>query len=436
MANTTVVLLLLVVFSFLISAALKKTKSFFISTSGFLYIVLGISIGPQVGFNLITAESLVQFQPFLSFLIGLVGFVLGLRIRNILRLQEIFWAGVSVSLVVFLVMVVLMSLVGVFLLKGQVEMGSALWSIEWVWPWQGVAFFEFSDIHLWIALTLGAAAASASSILLHNAEGLYKNFGPVTERLRFLARIFQMVAVMVFGFILSSSRAVETAGSMGITVSEWALAAMVAGIFCGLLFSLFIGRESKQDSLYLAAFGGVVFASGVGTALGISPLFVNFIFGATLSLTSQYAVDIRPALDRVAEPIFVLLLIFAGAHWEPLSGWSWLLPLYYFAIRYWAMKRITPYVFRQLAVNEGESSPHLALGLMGQDLIAIAIGLSFLERFPQWGNLVLSAVLGGVLLNQVLGYAELRRLLLDAGEIQMKIKLPSRKAEGDSSCVS
>ena len=431
MVNTTVALLLLVVFSFLISAALKKTKSFFISISGLLYILLGAAIGPKVGFNLITAESLNQFQPFLSLLIGLVGFVLGLRIRDTLRSREVFWAGVFASLVVLVVTVVLMSLLGVFLLEDHVGAGLVLWSFEWVWPWQEVSRFEFSDIHLWIALTLGAGAASASSILLNNAESLYKNAGPVTERLHFLARVFQMVAVMVFGFALSSSRAVETAGSMGITISEWALAAIVAGVSCGLLFSLFIGRESKQDSLYLAAFGGVVFASGVGSALGISPLFVNFIFGATLGLASQYAIDIRPALDRVAEPIFVLLLIFAGAHWEPLTGWTWLFPLLYFIIRYWAMKQMTPYVFRQLSGDEGERGPNLGLGLMGQDLIAISIGLSFLERFPEWGNLVLSAVLGGVLLNQVLGYVELRRLLLDAGEIQVKINMPPQ-AEGES----
>jgi len=432
MVNTTVALLLLVVFSFLISATLKKTKFFFISVSGLLYILLGVAIGPKVGFNLITSESLNQFQPFISLLIGLVGFVLGLRIRNVLHSQEVFWAGVVASLAVLLVVVIFMSIFAALLLEDQIRNGLMLWSFEWVWPfWKEVFHFEFLDVHLWIALTLGASAASASSISLNNFEGFYKNSGAVTERLHFLARVFQIVAVMVFGFVLSSSRAVETAGSMGITISNWVLTAIAAGICCGLLFSLFIGRESKQDSLYLAAFGGVVFASGVGTALGISPLFVNFIFGATLGLASQYAVAIRPALDRLAEPIFVLLLIFAGIHWEPLTGWTWLFPLYYFFIRYWVMKRVTPYAFHYMVGEKRGSSPNLALGLLGQDLIAIAIGLSFLERFPEWGNVVLSSVLGGVLLNQVLGYVGLRKLLLDEGEIRVKIKSPLQQTEGE-----
>ncbi|MCB9083726.1 MAG: hypothetical protein H6624_05255 [Bdellovibrionaceae bacterium] len=431
MVNTTVALLLLVVFSFLISATLKKTKSNLISVSGLLYILLGAVIGPKVGFHLINVETLSQFQPFLSLLIGLVGFVLGLHIRDTLKSREVFWAGVSASLVVLLVVSVLMGAMTLFILSSEVGHGVVLWSFEWVWPWQEVSRFEFCDTHLWIALTLGAGAASASTILLNNAQSLYRNSGPVTERLQLLARVFQMVAVLVFGFALSSSRAVETAGSMGITVSEWALTAIAAGVSCGFLFSLFIGRESQEDRLYLASFGGVVFASGVGTALGISPLFVNFIFGATLGLASQYAVDIRPALDRIAEPIFVMLLIFAGAHWEPVSGLEWVFPSAYFAIRYWAMKQVTPSIFRQLAGTHGERGPNLGAGLMGQDLMAIAIGLSFLERFPAGGNLVLSAVLGGVLLNQLLGYVELRRLLLDAGEIQVKIDLPAQ-TEGDS----
>ncbi|MCB0386571.1 MAG: hypothetical protein KDD43_14355, partial [Bdellovibrionales bacterium] len=134
MVNTTVALLLLVVFSFLISATLKKTKSILISVSGLLYILLGAAIGPKVGLHLITADTLRQFQPFLSLLIGLVGFILGLRIRDTLKSREVFWAGVSASLVVLLVVSVLMGVLALFLIGSGVSNEVVLWSFEWVWP--------------------------------------------------------------------------------------------------------------------------------------------------------------------------------------------------------------------------------------------------------------------------------------------------------------
>ena len=82
--NETILLVTLVVFSFAISRLLSRYASRFFVVSGIEYLLLGIILGPLVS-GILSPEALAKFSPLVNLLLGLVGFLLGLRARSTLR---------------------------------------------------------------------------------------------------------------------------------------------------------------------------------------------------------------------------------------------------------------------------------------------------------------------------------------------------------------
>jgi hypothetical protein len=194
---------------------------------------------------------------------------------------------------------------------------------------------------------------------------------------------------------------------------EWVLLGLFVGVLCGALFSLFIGREQDPRRLFLATVGAVIFASGVGTALGISPLFVNLVMGLTVALSSGHAPRIRYEVDRLSHPLFVLTMLLGGAMWSPPPhAWLWLLPAVFVIARSLARAAF----LRLFGPALIEMPPRMARGMFAQGTASIAVALDFSQRFPDFAPMVLSTVLAGALANEVFSHRSLRSLLLDVGE--------------------
>jgi len=159
----------------------------------------------------------------------------------------------------------------------------------------------------------------------------------------------------------------------------------------------------------------VTFASGVGAALGISPLFINLLAGVTVAATSAHAARVEAHLERLQHPLFVLIMIFAGAHFVPVRGWAWLLPAVYVVARYLLRRLLTPLSLRMLVVD-GPRVGRIGHGLLSQGTLAVAIALDFVLQNPRHHALVLGTVLIGAFLSDLWSDRALASLLADAGE--------------------
>jgi hypothetical protein len=275
---------------------------------------------------------------------------------------------------------------------------------------------HFASTHLWVALGIGASAAVASPLLLESMTRLTGCQGRVTMMLESTAAASQIVAVLVLGGVLATARATEAAGRFSMTVAEWELAAIGVGVVSGLLFGLFIGKESEPSRIFLATIGLVTFASGVGAALSISPLFVTMLAAVTLSATSRHAERVRGHVNRLQHALFVLLMIFAGALWDPVTGWLWFLPLAYALVRF-AARRVGTALCAKLFLEQPLLTRRLGNGLLSQGTLAVAIGVNFGQRFPEFASLILTTVLVGTILSDLFSTRMLRALLADAGEL-------------------
>ena len=176
------------------------------------------------------------------------------------------------------------------------------------------------------------------------------------------------------------------------------------------------GESSVPNRIFLATLGLVTFASGVGSALGVSPLFINLLAGVSVSALSPHAERISQELQRLKHPMYVLLMIFAGILWSSVSGWAWLLPLVYVGARFaslWLWLALTD----RAVLPSATFVPRLGQGLLGQGIFAVAIAINLALRVGDRAGIVLNTVLFGVLSSDLFPGRRLRSVLADAGEL-------------------
>jgi hypothetical protein len=70
-----------------------------------------------------------------------------------------------------------------------------------------------------------------------------------------------------------------------------------------------------------------------------------------------------------------------------------------------------------------ERVPRIGSGFMGQGTLAVALAVDVSLRFRQWESIVLTTVLVGTLLSELLSQRAMRRLLADAGELGSNVNL-------------
>ncbi|MCU0690259.1 MAG: cation:proton antiporter [Polyangiaceae bacterium] len=422
--SLTILLVLVVIFSFAVGHLLTRYASRYVALSGAEYLLVGVLIGPQVASRLMTTESLSRLEPLIALLLGLVGFVVALHTRDAVRNMRHaiigFVSAFGVLLTVGAVTAVLVSRL-IPVAPGSLAISRELFRIgRWA-----IDVHVATD-HLWVAVAVGAAACVASPFVIESSAKMLGARGPVTDVLQSASLTSQVVAVLALGFAEAMARATDAANRFGVGVGKWAVAAAGIGIVCGLLFSLFIGREKDATHIFLASVGAVIFASGVGSAIGISPLFVNLVAGVTVAITSPHAGRLRQELDRLQHPLFVLLMIFAGALWQPASGWVWTLPLVYLTTRFVA-RRVWTQAMAALLFPTPLRAARLGNGLLAQGTMAVAVGVDFSQRFPDYAPAVLTTVLCGTLVSDLWSARALRAVLLDAGETHVESHLPSSR---------
>lgn len=424
--NTTLILVTLIVSAFVTSRLLHRYAERVVLVSGLEYAVIGVLIGPLMPWGLIDEDTLTSLDLLISLLLGLLGFMIGLHAREALRRFEHFLAGSVAALLI--AVVVGLTVLGLlqWLEPGYLHDPAPLLAIP-VWT-DGTRLYQLwaANDALWLALTLGAAAAIASSTAIRSAAERWQAEGPPVVLLQDLASAGHVIAVLLFGLALAGDRAIDAADNYGLSLVEWALLIGAAGGLTGLLFMIFIGgpeAEAHHDDgrLHLATLGVVIFAAGIGAALGVSPLFVNMVAGLTVAATSVHGDRLRANLDQLRRPVSILIMVFAGIAWRPVVGWLWLIPIAYLLTR--VGMRLVSSRWAVSTFVHGVELRRVGGGLIGQGSLAAAIALSYSRGHPESSDVVLSAVLLPMLVTDLFALRTLRAVLANAGAIRPRAKI-------------
>lgn len=414
--STTIVFVGVVVAAFVGGRAVSTYAWRFQVLSGVEYLLLGVLIGPQV-FGLVSPEVLLDLDLFVSFVLGVMGFLVGLGLRRVRGGLEVGLAGASTAAVVTVI-------VGALAVTGLQLFDTSLLAVEdpvLVKPLatdgSRLLLLWISQDALWFGLTVGAAAGVSSVALVELAAKRHASSWKGLRVLQSLGAAGQVTAVLAFGIAMAGSRASASAEALGMTLTEWGALTVGAGAACGVLFTVFIGKEDDSMRILVATVGAVTFSAGIGVALGVSPLFVNVIAGALVGVSSPHAERLDKSLGALRFPTRVLVLLIAGIYWTPVSGLAWIFPLVYAVLRVVSLRVVAPVSAWTFLPGAGIAT-RLGVALAGQGALAAAIAISFAQSFPDLGGLVTTTILGGMVLTDLISTRVLRRYLADQGALR------------------
>jgi len=361
--------------------------------SGIPYIVLGFLLGPSV-FDFLNKETLISLEPFISLALGWIGMLFGIqfRWRNIRRFPQNYVFLTSIQ-----------SLISFFLIS--------LLSLGMLIYFQG----NISKHLLEVAFILGALGSITAPITIARTISTYKARGRLTHLIQFISGLDAFWGILATGIVLSFFHI--PSGAFLKYGWEWFITCISVGTFLGLLFQYLMRNWFNQEEVFLLVIGMVIFTSGIGYYLHVSSIFLNMIVGIVLAQYRRESEKIIRVLISGEQPIYVILLIFAGAMWSIPRSFTWLLIVGFILFRF-----VGKYVGGAISAKYVNCAfhipPNIGTVLTSFGGISLAIAFNFkLFDASYMGNLVLSATIVGIMLFDEYAAWSTVRLLKKQGEI-------------------
>lgn len=396
----TIVLLVLVIGVAYVLAhnVVERLQRRFLVVSGAEYLLLGILLGPT--FPAIGAfDNMTGLLPIIALAAGWVGLLRGtdFDFASLQKLDPATWR------IVFLH----------HLLPGAaVGAGAYYFFTESGWVHASARDAALSAA----ALACFAAADSAEPFDLLARR--YEITGRLAPLLRHGTRLGDIVVILAFGLIFCVFHE-NAPGAKYYPPSLWAWVTVLLGAALGFLFSLFLAGDESDNSRFLALVGIIAFASGGAYFLELSPLAVNLSMGLVLVNIAQGGQLLHTTLESTERPMAIVLLIFAGALWEPTPLWATLLALGGFLVARTGAKWLASVIAGWGTTLRKD----LFRGLLAHGDVTLAMAVSFrLVYDGEAAKIAYTVVLGSVVLNDLLAPRLLRGLLVDEGEIQRELK--------------
>lgn len=348
--------------------------------SGAEYLILGILLGPHVS-GVLSVETVTGFAPLTTLALGWIGAIVGTQfyLPGLVRISGVMYRlafGEALGTLVFVAGLLLLLFQYVFALPIE----------QAIVP----------------AVAMGAiAAVSAPTGIAVVARRLMQR-GPVVRQLQVATAIDALVGIATLGLLLSLFHPGDLAAGYRITPTEWVVITLGIGLTGGALFHLFLGGDATVDRLFISLGGALIMISGAASYLHLSPLLAALIFGATLTNTSRHRELIAKTLSKGERPFYFVLLIFAGAAWQP-SLRMWVIPVVVFLVARLVGKVWSARIGSWATGQTPALGRDWGLALIGQGGLALALALDYLGlEGAALANIVFTAAIASVLLTDVM----------------------------------
>lgn len=353
----------------------------FLLVSGAEYLLLGIFIGP-LGAGLLDENTVRGLTPITMLALGWIGVALGLRLHlpTLVRIPAFMYrVGLAEALATFVLTAGVMAI--------------------------ALAWFTGATpaVVLPVALILGAVATCSGTSGVDVVALRLGQREPIVRQLRVATLTDALVAVIALALVLCLAHPPGlTSWGRDPTVTEWAVITVTIGIVGGMLVHLFLGDEQKVDRLMVGLAASILLVTGSAAYLQLSPLLPAVLMGGILANTSRQRRILEELLAKVERPFTFVLLICAGALWQPTLR-DWGIPVVLFLALRTAGKLGGARLAARMNGMLPTYGPTWGRALMGQGSLAIAIALNLLLVDPgPLASIVFSAALASVLLTDIL----------------------------------
>lgn len=368
------------------------------------YLLAGIFFGPSLA-NIVTVEASSTLAPVTSLAISLIAFLAGAELR---------WSEVRDKIggiLKILVSELTLTLVLVFaVLVAMREFVPFLTGTTWT------EALVFALLFATIAIVHSPAVTLA--ILSET-----KARGPLARTVLGTVLISDVAVVLLFSTALAVAQAVAPPSGFGATVTAGTVAwellgAVVVGAALGGAVSLYLRFVHKE--LFLFALLVTFLGGEVARMLHVEVLLTLLTAGFVAENLSRekLGLALRHAMERAADPVFVVFFALAGAsiRLEGLVN-MWMLVIPLVLVRAAGIKYGSAIGGRWAKIPEVERR-NVWTGLIAQAGVAIGLAAVVAEVYPVRGAALSTLFLAVMAVNQLLGPILFKRGLANAGELE------------------
>ncbi len=395
--STTLIALAVVAVGYILAyVVFDRLRDKFGYVGGAEYLIIGVLLGPHVS-GLLREDVIRDLTPIISLALGWMGMLLGSYFR-LPTMALIPSTHVSMAFA-----------------EATATFGIAVAAILAVFHWMvGLAWLQAAIPAVTLAAIATLSAPAAIDAFARKGLGPSRLF-PV---LQLTARVNALVGVTAFGLVLAILHQGEVAQSVRPpTATEWAVINVAVGVASGILFHLFLGPREEVGSdddrarLFVALAGTIVIASGASYYLNLSPIFTAMVVGFILANTGKAHRDVARLLETTERPVYLILLIFAGAAWSPGTPQLLFIVPAFIAIRLVA-RLAGGWVGGRVAAPPELDTPDMGRALLALGGLGVAIAVNYRQVHPQLAaDAVLTATLVAVLLFETVASSETSALL-------------------------
>ena len=368
-------------------------------SSGLPFLLMGVVFHlPSVG--ILSDDVVTDLRPALEFGLGWLGFVVGMQfdVRELDALPD------KVGTVVFFE-----SAIPFVAVASLCTLALVGWDFEWH-PAQSMSFGArvagaFEHASLRDALALGACAAPAAPVA---AIAIARSSGSIGASI--VARVTALndiAGVIVLALICAFFRPTDAYAAWKLPHIAWLFVTLGLGGVLGILTYVLIRSATNVAEEVAYLLGAIALSAGMSGYLGISPLVSCAIAGALLTnLPNKQLGELKETIAQVERPLYLILLLVAGALWDPSQWEGWLLvPIFVFARI--GGKFVGAHVAKHTGPKELPDANTLGLALSPQSPIAIATIVSYFTLYKPAKDVatnlpwLVTACVGGAVLTEL-----------------------------------
>jgi len=372
------------------------------------YIVAGMLLSPSVSGIMPLALVKGKLSIVTDIALAVIAYSIGgsLKFSRLKKLgKSIVWINVVEALGAFVITFLMMAAPGALVL--QVILPHASWL----------------QVCLPLALVVGAVSAATAPAAVLAIVHEYRARGPLTTTLLGVVALDDGMAIILYAFASSIVGALTSLQDVSIirTMVLEPLLVIAGSVLLGAVFGFFLTIMSawvkRKGSVLVLVLGSVLLCAGIAGRLGFSPLLANMMLGFYVANRARQCDSLFHAVENVEETIFALFFTLAGAHFDfAVIKTAGILSLLIVVSRF-AGKFSGVYLAAGFSHAPAVVKKYLGFALL--PTAGVTIGLILMAEPlmpPQAAEIMVNAVLGAVIISELIAPPLVRFALTKAGE--------------------
>ncbi len=372
------------------------------------YIVAGILLSPSVSGIIPAILIREKLSIVTDIALAIIAYSIGgsLKLSRLKQLgKSILWINITESLGAFVITFIMMGTLGALIVK------FILFHASWL------------QVCLPLALIIGAVSAATAPAAILAIVHEYRAQGPLTITLLGVVALDDGMAIILYAFASSIVGALNQVQGTSM-IHKMALEPLLVifgsallGVIFGFFLTVLAAWVKKKGSLLVLILGSILLCAGIAVRMKLSPLLASMMLGFYVVNRAKQCDVLFQAVENIEETIFALFFTLAGAHFDlTVIKTAGIISLLIVVSRF-AGKFMGVWLGGDFSHAPAVVKKYLGYALL--PTAGVTIGLILMAEpllEPRVAEIMVNAVLGAVIINELLAPPLVKFALTRAGE--------------------